>query len=111
MIIADFSWMYFLDINGYTGQVTNQQLIAMVVAAGGQVRRILSKSCTHIVTAMPLSGSKNEKELLRKRSGLPIVRPEWVTESIRIGKRQAEWKYPVMNHEVLDFPFKITFRV
>lgn len=89
-----------LDINGYTGQVTNQQLIAMVTESGGQVRRILSGSCTHVVTAMPLSGSKTQKELLRKRSGIPIVRPEWVIESIKAGKRQAEWKYPVMLQEV-----------
>ncbi|KAG0142912.1 hypothetical protein CROQUDRAFT_208884 [Cronartium quercuum f. sp. fusiforme G11] len=96
-------------INGYTGQVTNQQLIAMVLSAGGQVRRIMSGSCTHVVTAMPLSGSKTEKELLRKRSGVPIVRPEWVIESIRAGKRQAEWKYPVMEHDVILFFSLLTF--
>ncbi|MBW0482482.1 hypothetical protein O181_022197 [Austropuccinia psidii MF-1] len=83
-------------INGYTGtEVTNQALIGMIHSAGGQTRPILSAICTHIVTAMPLSAKKSQIELERKRIGPKIVRPEWVLDSIKLGKRQAEWKYPI----------------
>lgn len=87
-------------INGYTGsQVTNQQLITMILSAGGQVRRMQSGTCTHIITSMALSGSKTQKEFMRKKSGVPVVKPEWVIDSLRLGKRQAEWKYSVSEHD------------
>ncbi|EGG01442.1 uncharacterized protein MELLADRAFT_73003 [Melampsora larici-populina 98AG31] len=87
-------------INGYTGhKITNQQLINMIVSAGGQVRRMQSGTCTHVITSMELSGSKTQKELMRKKSGVPVVRPEWVIESVRLGKRQAEWKFSVSEHD------------
>ncbi|KAH9820839.1 BRCT domain-containing protein [Melampsora americana] len=87
-------------INGYTGhQVTNQQLISMITSAGGEVRRMQSGRCTHIITSMELSGSKTQKEVMRKKSGIPIVKPEWVIDSLRLGKRQAEWKYSVSEHD------------
>ncbi|OAV91473.1 hypothetical protein PTTG_05093 [Puccinia triticina 1-1 BBBD Race 1] len=83
-------------INGYTGtEVTNQALIGMIQSAGGETRPVLSAACTHIVTAMPLSAKKAQQEIERRKAGPRIVQPQWVLDSIRLGKRQPEWKYPV----------------
>ncbi|KAA1116185.1 hypothetical protein PGT21_003877 [Puccinia graminis f. sp. tritici] len=90
-------------INGYTGpEITNQALIGMIQSAGGETRPVLSGVCTHIVTAMALSAKKAQHELERKKAGPRIVQPQWVLDSIRLGKRQPEWKYPVQQSLTQD---------
>ncbi|KAH9440542.1 hypothetical protein Pst134EB_031151 [Puccinia striiformis f. sp. tritici] len=88
-------------INGYTGtEITNQALIGVIQSAGGETRPVLSATCTHIVTAMPLSAKKAQHEIERKKAGPRIVQPQWVLDSVRLGKRQPEWKYPVQESHV-----------
>ncbi|PLW09505.1 hypothetical protein PCANC_24188 [Puccinia coronata f. sp. avenae] len=80
-------------------EITNQALIRMIQSAGGETRPVLSAACTHIITAMPLSAKKAQHEIERKRAGPRIVQPQWVLDSVRLGKRQPEWKYSIQESQ------------
>ncbi|KAG9284146.1 hypothetical protein G9A89_022920 [Geosiphon pyriformis] len=65
--------------------------------------------CTHVVTAMPLNGSKNHQYLTAKTSRIKIVTPEWVSQSVEAGKRLNEARFRVVQDEtqksVVEFMF------
>ncbi|KAJ1722888.1 deoxycytidyl transferase, partial [Coemansia erecta] len=81
-----FSGVVF-HINGYT-QPSHYELKRMLVAHGGRFLHYLAKSeVTHIV-ASSLTLSKE-----RALAGYRVVRPEWVVDSVRAGRRLAWEKY------------------
>lgn len=65
-------------------------------ADSGYARQTPS-GATHILTSQHLNGSKTHKLLTGKAKVKPhVVRPEWVTESIKAGKRLVERHYSVI---------------
>jgi len=49
------------------------------------------------LTSQQLSGSKTQKILTTKaRSKVYVVKPEWVIDSVRAGKRKLEREYSVI---------------
>jgi hypothetical protein len=47
-----------------------------------------------------LSGSKSEKFLTTKsKVKCHVVRPEWLFDSIKAGKKKNEWNYSVIKNE------------
>jgi len=85
-------------INGYLESITDLEMKKIVVEAGGEI--VLSPSqCTHIVTSRGLAGSKTQKFLTKKRrNNIYVVKPEWVLDSIAIGKRRPERTYGIVKH-------------
>ncbi len=106
-------------INGYLEDTTDIEMKRIVTIAGGQVmyvsfhpapvscccnrlmrrlwRRHTASGATHILTSQQLSGAKTHKFLTTKSRGMThVVRPEWVTESIKAGKRLSEREYAVI---------------
>jgi hypothetical protein len=55
---------------------------------------------THVITSMPLSGSKTHKHLYTNGRKVHVVTPDWITDSVRLGKRQPEWKYNIVENKV-----------
>lgn len=83
-------------INGYLRGTTDIELKRLAARAGATTLPTPS-GATHIVTSMPLSGSKTHKFLTGKaRAPAQVVQPEWVTESIDAGKRLSERRYAVV---------------
>ncbi|KAJ7682648.1 hypothetical protein DFH06DRAFT_1161739 [Mycena polygramma] len=78
-------------------QVLRNEMKRMIVAAGGKVLPTASNA-THILTSQHLSGSKTQHILKAKsQSRTPhVVRPEWVEDSIKAGKRRSEREYSVI---------------
>jgi hypothetical protein len=59
----------------------------------------MAARATHIVTSQQLSGLKTHKILTAKsRNPVYVVTPEWVTDSIKAGRRQRESKYSVIKN-------------
>ncbi|KDR83601.1 hypothetical protein GALMADRAFT_235869 [Galerina marginata CBS 339.88] len=84
-------------INGYLESTTDIEIKGLVSQAGGQV--VFSASqCTHIVTSRALSASKIDRILSRKgrRNSVYVVKPEWVLDSISIGRRRPERTYAIV---------------
>ncbi|KAF9569342.1 hypothetical protein CPC08DRAFT_623490, partial [Agrocybe pediades] len=86
----------YVYIDGYLESTTDIEMKRLVAQAGGQV--VFSESrCTHIVTSRPLSGSKTERLLARKsRKIIHVVKPEWILDSIAIGRRRPERSYSIL---------------
>ncbi|KAJ7180254.1 hypothetical protein C8R43DRAFT_972401 [Mycena crocata] len=84
-------------INGFLAGTTDLEMKRIIVSAGGQVLPTASKA-THILTSQHLSGSKTHRILTAKsRSRVPhVVKPEWVTDSIKAGKLRSEREYSVL---------------
>ncbi|KAJ6486380.1 hypothetical protein C8R47DRAFT_1016023 [Mycena vitilis] len=84
-------------INGFLDKTTDLEMKRMIVAAGGKVLPTASNA-THILTSQHLSGSKTQHILKAKsQSRTPhVVRPEWVEDSIKAGKRRSEREYSVI---------------
>nr|GAT59969.1 predicted protein [Mycena chlorophos] len=84
-------------INGYLEGTTDLEMKRVIAEAGGTVLPVAS-SATHIITSQPLSGSKNHKILTaKKQSRNPfVVKPEWVMDSVKAGKRLSEREYAVI---------------
>ncbi|KAI5480910.1 BRCT domain containing protein [Pseudohyphozyma bogoriensis] len=88
-------------INGYTGGITNLELIALVQANGGEIRYIPSASCTHIFSTQGLSGSKSHKFFTSKKvSKTKVVTPNWAIQSVASGKRMNEANFQVLHHDI-----------
>ena len=108
-------------INGYLCDTTDIEMKRTVTLAGGQVLfvshlsvrnpiTLTLTSCvipsqtpsnaTHILTSQGLNGSKTHKHLTKNaRNKVHIVKPEWVVDSINVGKRLPERHYTVViNH-------------
>ncbi|EPQ59404.1 hypothetical protein GLOTRDRAFT_70814 [Gloeophyllum trabeum ATCC 11539] len=83
-------------IDGYLADTTDIEMKRIVVEAGGRAMQTAS-GCTHILTSQQLSGSKTHKLLTAKaRNKVHVVKPEWVTDSIKAGKRLPERNYAVV---------------
>jgi len=108
-------------INGYLCDTTDIEMKRTVTLAGGQVLFVSHLSvknsipltlascaipsqtpsnATHILTSQGLNGSKTHKHLTKNaRNKVHIVKPEWVVDSINVGKRLPERHYTVViNH-------------
>jgi len=59
------------------------------------LRRVASQS-THIISSRGLNGFKTHKIQTRKGSVVHVVKPEWILDSLSIGKRQPERRYTVL---------------
>ncbi|KAF4604988.1 hypothetical protein EYR40_003771 [Pleurotus pulmonarius] len=83
-------------INGYLSDTTDIEMKRIVVRAGGDVL-LTPSGATHILTSQQLSGSKTHKLLTAKsRNHVHVVKPEWVTDSIKTGKKLKEMDYAVI---------------
>ncbi|ORX73924.1 DNA/RNA polymerase [Linderina pennispora] len=84
-----FSGVVF-HINGYT-QPSHYELKRLLIERGGQFLHYLSKTkVTHII-ASSLTLTK-EKEFRHYK----VVRPEWVVDSVRVGKQLSWHKYKLI---------------
>ena len=64
------------------------------------LHRFSPSGATHILTSQQLSGSKTHKHLTSKARNPPhVVRPEWVFESLKAGRRLREWEFAVVKSE------------
>jgi len=83
-------------INGYLRDTTDIEMKRIVTLAGGLVMTSAS-GASHILTSQQLSGSKTQKILTSKsRKPAYVVQPEWVSDSIKAGRRQPERLYSVI---------------
>ncbi|KAI0068811.1 hypothetical protein BV25DRAFT_1874048 [Artomyces pyxidatus] len=84
-------------INGYLRDTTDIEMKRIVAEAGGQNLRVAA-GATHILTSHQLNGTKTHKLLTTNtKVKVHVVRPEWVTDSIKAGKRLPERTYSVIN--------------
>ncbi|PFH52848.1 hypothetical protein AMATHDRAFT_56361 [Amanita thiersii Skay4041] len=82
-------------IDGYLEGTTDIEIKRLICTGGGRVMSTAS-NCTHIVTSRTLAASKVEGLLCgHKLNKVYIVRPEWVIDSMTIGKRQSEHNYSI----------------
>ncbi|KAG6821584.1 hypothetical protein H0H93_000093 [Arthromyces matolae] len=97
-------------INGYLENTTDLEMKKVVTRAGGTILPTAS-GCTHIVTSMQLSASKTHKLLTTKsRMKVHVVKPEWVFDSIKRGKRQAEREYTIIKDSTMKSLQDITLQ-
>ncbi|KAH7887625.1 hypothetical protein F5I97DRAFT_862317 [Phlebopus sp. FC_14] len=83
-------------IGGYLSGTTDIEMKRVVALAGGTTL-LTPRGATHILTSQQLSGSKTHKFLTTKsRHPIHVVRPEWVTDSVKSGKRLQEAQYAVI---------------
>ncbi|KIJ70093.1 hypothetical protein HYDPIDRAFT_35527 [Hydnomerulius pinastri MD-312] len=83
-------------INGYLSGTTDIEMKRTIALAGGTTI-LMPSGATHILTSQQPSGSKTHKFLTTKsRHSVHVVRPEWVTDSIKAGKRLQESQYAVI---------------
>ncbi|KAF8195731.1 hypothetical protein K438DRAFT_1586689 [Mycena galopus ATCC 62051] len=84
-------------ISGFLENTTDMEMKRIIVSAGGKVL-VGASHATHIITSQHMSGSKTHHLLNAKsKSRVPhVVKPEWVTDSIKAGKRRPERKYSVI---------------
>jgi BRCT domain, a BRCA1 C-terminus domain len=101
-------------INGYLDNMTDIEMKRIVAEAGGRVmsvplpsesqpqlihifNRATAAGATHILTSQQLSASKTHRILTtRSRHQVHVVKPEWVVDSIKAGKRRPEREYAVI---------------
>ena len=101
-------------INGYLSDTTDIEMKRTVALAGGQVLfvslsdlpippinlikpSLTPSNATHILTSQGLNGSKTHKHLTKNaRNKVHVVKPEWVVDSINVGKRLPERHYTVV---------------
>lgn len=93
-------------INGYLRDTTDIEMKRIVAQAGGEVLHTASRA-THILTSQQLSGSKTHRLLTTKsKVKVHVVKPEWILDSIKAGKRLKERKYSMVadktNKDLID---------
>ncbi|KAJ4478280.1 hypothetical protein J3R30DRAFT_3290491 [Lentinula aciculospora] len=87
-------------IDGLLIGTTDIEMKRMVTLAGGQILHSAS-GATHILTSQLLSGSKTHRLLTTKtRNPVHVIKPEWVFDSIRAGKRRPEQNYTIMKQNI-----------
>jgi len=84
-------------INGYLSDTTDIEMKRIVTQAGGKIVHGAS-GATHIITSHDsLNASATHKFLNTKpKNKVYVVKPEWVIESIKAGKRRPERGYSVI---------------
>ncbi|KAI8825940.1 BRCT domain-containing protein [Fimicolochytrium jonesii] len=87
-------------VNGYQNGVSDLDLRALIQRHGGTLSITLGmRTVTHMVCTA-LAGGKTQKLLAgRKPTTLRIVRPEWVLDSVKEGRRLPERGYGVIGAE------------
>ncbi|KAG6903494.1 hypothetical protein C0995_005517 [Termitomyces sp. Mi166 len=89
-------------INGFLENTTDLEMKRVIARAGGVILPTPSAGCTHIVTSMQLSGSKTQKLLTAKSQiKVHVVKPEWVFDSIKAGKRLSEREYTIIKNSTM----------
>ncbi|TFK75770.1 BRCT domain-containing protein [Pluteus cervinus] len=84
-------------LNGYLENTTDIEMKRIITEAGGEILYTPSSACTHIVTSQHLSGSKTHKILSSKpRNRVHVVKPEWILDSIKQGRKLSERNYVVI---------------
>jgi len=98
-------------INGYLADTTDLEMKRIIISAGGKVLPTAGKA-THILTSQHLSGSKTHHILNAKsQSRVPfVVKPEWVLDSIKAGKKRPEREYAVINNSATKNLFDMMSR-
>ncbi|KAJ7590856.1 hypothetical protein C8J56DRAFT_934059 [Mycena floridula] len=85
-------------IDGLLNNTTDIEMKRIVLCAGGRILPTAS-GATHILTSMQLSASKTHKILNAKlRNPVFVIKPEWVFDSIKAGKRLSERDYAVIKN-------------
>ncbi|KAF8826890.1 hypothetical protein HHX47_DHR5000521 [Lentinula edodes] len=85
-------------IDGFLTGTTDIEMKRVVSRAGGQILYSAS-GATHILSSQSLSGSKTHRLLSKKtRISVHVVRPEWVFDSIKAGKRRPERDYTILKN-------------
>ncbi|KNZ74797.1 hypothetical protein J132_06018, partial [Termitomyces sp. J132] len=88
-------------VDGFLENTTDLEMKRIIIRAGG-VMLPTPSGCTHIVTSMQLSGSKTQKLLTTKsRIKVHVVKPEWVFDSIKAGKRLSEREYAIVKNSAM----------
>ncbi|KZT53289.1 hypothetical protein CALCODRAFT_440282 [Calocera cornea HHB12733] len=87
-------------VNGFMKGTTDLEVKRIVGIGGGRCRYVAGGDTTHIITSMPLSASKTQKHLDSNGRKVHIVTPEWIMDSVRLEKRQPEWKYNIVESKV-----------
>ncbi|KAK0206379.1 hypothetical protein DFS33DRAFT_1314289 [Desarmillaria ectypa] len=92
-------------IDGYLSGTTDIEMKRIVTEAGGTILMTTS-GATHILSSQCLNGSKTHKILKAKsRTQLQVVKPEWVLDSIKSGRRLPERTYTlVKSHSMKTLP-------
>ncbi|PVG03449.1 BRCT domain-containing protein [Serendipita vermifera] len=82
--------------SGYCAGTTDIELKRLVSEYGGVVAHTETQA-THILTSQSLCGSKLQKFLTTNaRNKKHVVKPEWLLDSIALGKRKQEREYTVI---------------
>jgi len=84
-------------INGYLSDTTDIEMKRIATQAGGKVLHT-SAGATHVITSHDsLNASATHKFLTTKsKKNMYVVKPEWVIDSIKAGKRRPERDYAVI---------------
>lgn len=100
-------------IDGFLDYTTDIEMKRIVRQSGGHIvyattpyaipaltlifQSSTASGCTHILTSQQLSGSKTHRILTTKmRTKVHVVKPEWVLDSVKAGKRKLEQEYSVI---------------
>lgn len=81
-------------INGFLDNTTDIEMKRIIMQCGGQIVHTAS-TCTHILTSQQLSGSKTHK-ILTTKTKVHVIKPEWVIDSVKAGRRKLEREYSVI---------------
>ncbi|GES93601.1 DNA repair protein REV1 isoform X2 [Rhizophagus clarus] len=65
-----------------------ENLRTLVTQNGGEVCDKLKKNTTHVITCKPVPWYKVDE--LRRSTNCRVVKPEWILESLRVGRRVSE---------------------
>ncbi|KAN0097470.1 hypothetical protein V8E55_001916 [Tylopilus felleus] len=83
-------------IDGYLSGTTDIEM-KRIIAQGSGTTLLAPSGATHIVTSRQLNASKTHRILAAKsRYPVHVVKPEWVTDSIRAGRRLPESHYTLI---------------
>ncbi|KAF8450543.1 hypothetical protein L210DRAFT_842820 [Boletus edulis BED1] len=83
-------------IDGYLSGTTDIEIKRIIAQAGGTTLLVPS-GATHIVSSRQLNGFKTHRYLTTKsRNSVHVVKPEWVTDSITVGRRLPESRYALL---------------
>lgn len=91
-------------LNGYTGPRTSDlELKRLIAIHGGNVSYHCTSSCTHILVATGLSGTKAQKFLdassSTRKGKRKVVHVDWALDSVIQGKKLSETGYNVITNE------------
>ncbi|KAJ3186595.1 hypothetical protein HDU85_007415 [Gaertneriomyces sp. JEL0708] len=86
-------------VNGLVGVMDDLEFRKLVQSNGGEISMQLSQRTVSHMICTSLCGKKSEKAFMARTSALKVVRPEWVIDSVKNGKRLPESGYKVLSSE------------